>query len=74
MAKQLKISPIPMVISILGVCGLRVFWIYTVFRVYHTPQCLFFSYTVSWVVTFVCQMAAFFLVCRKFPKEENPAA
>ena len=72
--RGLGASVIPMVISILGVCGLRVFWIYTVFRVYHTPQCLFFSYTVSWVVTFVCQMAAFFLVCRKFPKEENPAA
>ena len=72
--RGLGASVIPMVISILGVCGLRVFWVYTVFRVYHTPQCLFFSYTVSWVITFVCQMAAFFLVCRKFPKEENPAA
>lgn len=72
--RGLGASVIPMVISILGVCGLRVFWIYTVFRVYHTPQCLFFSYTVSWVITFVFQMAAFFLVCRKFPKEENPAA
>ena len=72
--RGLGASVVPMVISILGVCGLRVFWVYTVFRVYHTPQCLFFSYTVSWVITFVCQMAAFFLVCRKFPKEENPAA
>lgn len=72
--RGLGASVIPMVISILGVCGLRVFWVYTVFRVYHTPQCLFFSYTVSWVITFVFQMAAFFLVCRKFPKEKNPAA
>lgn len=72
--RGLGASVIPMVISILGVCGLRVFWVYTVFQAYHTPQCLFFSYTVSWVITFVCQMAAFFLVCRKFPKEENPAA
>ena len=72
--RGLGASVIPMVISILGVCGLRVFWIYTVFRVYHTPQCLFLSYTVSWVITLIFQMAAFFLVCRKFPKEENPAA
>ena len=28
---------------------------------------------VSWVITFLFQIAAFFLVCRKFPKEENPA-
>ena len=72
--RGLGASVVPMVISILGVCAFRVFWIYTVFQVYHTPQCLFFSYTVSWIITFLCQMAAFFLVCRKFPKDENPAA
>ena len=72
--RGLGASVVPMVISVLGVCGLRIFWIYTVFQVYHTPQCLFFSYTVSWIVTFLFQIAAFFLVCRKFPKEENPAA
>ena len=72
--RGLGASVVPMVISILGVCAFRVFWIYTVFQVYHTPQCLFFSYAVSWIITFLCQMAAFFLVCRKFPKDENPAA
>lgn len=74
--RGLGASVIPMVISILGICGLRIFWIYTIFQIpkYHTPQCLFFSYTVTWVVTFLCQMAAFLRVCRKFPKETNPAA
>ena len=67
--RGLGASLIPMIISILGVCGLRIFWIYTIFQVYHTPQCLFFSYTVSWVITFLFQITAFFLVCRKFPKE-----
>ena len=72
--RGLGASVVPMIISVLGVCGLRIFWIYTVFQVYHTPQCLFFSYTVSWIVTFLFQIAAFYIVCRKFPKEENPAA
>ena len=72
--RGLGASVVPMVISVLGVCGLRIFWIYTVFQVYHTPQCLFFSYTVSWIVTFLFQIAAFFLVCRGFPKETDPAA
>ena len=73
--RGLGASFVPMVISVLGICGLRIFWIYTIFQIprYHTPQCLFFSYTVSWIVTFLFQMAAFLLVCRKFPKEENPA-
>ena len=72
--RGLGASVVPMIISVLGVCGLRIFWIYTVFQVYHTPECLFFSYTVSWIVTFLFQIAAFYIVCRKFPKEENPAA
>ena len=67
--RGLGASVVPMIISVLGVCGLRIFWIYTVFQVYHTPECLFFSYTVSWVITFLFQLAAFFLVCRRFPKE-----
>lgn len=70
--RGLGASVVPMVISVLGVCGLRIFWIYTVFQVYRTPECLFFSYTVSWVITFLFQMAAFYIVCRKFPKEEYP--
>lgn len=57
----------PMVISILGVCGLRILWIYTIFRVprFHTPQCLFFSYLLSWVVTFLIEMLVFFRVYRR---------
>lgn len=56
----------PMVISILGVCGIRIFWIYTIFIIprFHTPECLFFSYTVSWVTTFIIQIIAFFIVYR----------
>ena len=61
----------PMVISILGVCGLRIGWIYSIFQIpeFHTPECLYFSYTVSWTITFLCQMAAFIIVYRKHGKE-----
>ena len=64
-------SFIPMVISVLGVCGIRIGWIYTIFQIpqFHTPQCLYISYPVSWTVTFLFQMAAFFLVFRKLKKE-----
>ena len=63
-------SMAPMIISVLGVCGIRMAWIATVFQIpeYHTPQCLYFSYTVSWVVTFLCQMVAFMIVFRKYRK------
>lgn len=71
--RGLGASLTPMVISVLGVCGLRIFWIYSIFRVpqFHTPQCLYFSYTVSWVVTFLCQMLALFTVLRKLTKPQT---
>lgn len=57
----------PMLISVLGVCGFRVLWIYTIFQMpaYHTPQCLYISYAVSWILTFLCQMAAFIVFFRR---------
>ncbi len=60
----------PMIISVLGICGLRIVWIYTIFQVpgFHTPQCLYFSYLVSWIITFLIQMAAFIKVYRKAEK------
>ena len=64
-------SFIPMVISVLGVCGIRIGWIYTIFQIprFHTPQCLYLSYPVSWTITFLFQMAAFLMVYRKQKQE-----
>ena len=60
-------SFIPMVISVLGVCGIRIGWICTIFQIprFHTPQSLYISYPVSWTITFVFQMIAFFFVYRR---------
>ena len=69
--RGLGASFVPMVISILGVCGMRIGWIYTIFQIpeFHTPQCLYFSYTVSWTMTFLFQMVAFIIVYRKHTRE-----
>lgn len=60
-------SILPMLISVLGVCGLRICWIYTIFQIpqFHTPQLLFASYSISWTITFLCQITAFVLIYRK---------
>lgn len=67
-------SVVPMIISVLGVCGIRILWIYTIFQIpqYHTPQCLYISYTVSWVATFVCQLIAFLIVFRRKTQQLEP--
>jgi Na+-driven multidrug efflux pump len=66
-------STVPMIISVLGVCGIRILWVYTIFQIpqYHTPESLFFSYPVSWIVTSLAQFIAFFIVLRKKEKITN---
>ena len=63
-------SFVPMLISVLGVCGIRIGWIYTIFQIpqFHTPQWLYASYPISWAITFLCQMAAFVVVYKKHAK------
>ena len=60
-------SFISMVISVLGVCGIRIMWIYTIFQIpqYHTQECLFLSYTFSWLTTFLIQLIAFIIIFKK---------
>ena len=69
--RGLGVSFIPMLISVLGVCGIRIAWVTTIFQIpaFHTPQWLYFSYIVSWTVTLICQTTAFLLVYRKFRRQ-----
>jgi Na+-driven multidrug efflux pump len=57
----------PMLISIMGVCGIRIMWIYTVFQIpqFHTPECLYISYLISWLGTFIFQTIAFIIIYKK---------
>lgn len=68
-------SLVPMLISVIGVCGFRIGWIMTVFQIpeYHTLESLYFSYPLSWTVTFLVQFAAFVFVFRKRVKRETQA-
>lgn len=57
----------PMIVSILGVCAFRVGWIYTVFQIpqFHTPESLYISYPISWIITFAAQLIVCLWVYRK---------
>lgn len=58
-------SLVPMFVSLAGVCGFRVVWIFTYFRAHHTLSMLFVSYPISWSVTFAAHLAVYFLWARK---------
>ncbi|MBQ8910155.1 MAG: MATE family efflux transporter [Oscillospiraceae bacterium] len=58
-------STVPMVVSILGACGLRVLWVVTVFRQYQTLDSLFVVFPVSWIVTILALVVCFVIVWKK---------
>ena len=66
----------PLIITVLGVCVMRVVWIYTVFRIpaYHTLSCLYVSYPISWVLTLLAQIVGYLLVARRLKRRLTPAA
>ena len=63
-------STVPMVVTIIGACGLRIVWIYTIFQnAAHLPVddrigVLFTVFPVSWIVT-ICALGVCFLVIWK---------
>ena len=63
-------SFMPMIVSLVGVCGLRILWIFSVFRIeqFHTIQTLYVSYPISWLITFLVQMTCFIIIRRRLEK------
>ena len=60
-------SLLPMIVSVLGICVFRVFWIFAVFGQpkYHTLECLYLSYAISWIITFAAEITIFIVLNRK---------
>lgn len=69
--RGMGVSFAPMIISVLGVCGIRIGWIYTIFQIpeFHTPEYLYMSYAISWGVTFAAQTIAYFITYNKKKKQ-----
>ena len=64
-------SFVPMIISLIGACGLRVVWVYTVFKVWNTQRSLYLSYPISWALTFAALFIYSFIVRRSLTKEDR---
>lgn len=58
-------SIMPMIVSLLGSCALRVIWIFTIFAMYHTFEILFLVYSVSWTVTAISHFVCFEVAYRR---------
>ncbi len=57
----------PMIVSLVGACGLRLIWIATVFQMeaFHSIKMVYITYPISWFLTFIAHVICFVLVRRK---------
>ena len=69
--RGLGYSIAPTIVSLTGACGLRILWIYTVFRMNHTLFTLYLSYPISWLVTFSVHMICFFFFYRAWKNGDS---
>lgn len=54
-------SVMPMIVSLMGACVLRLVWLATVFQIprYHTPECVYWSYPISWLITLAVHVVCY---------------
>ena len=57
-------SVVPMIVSLVGSCALRLLWVATIFQLNRTPEMLYLSYPVNWAITAATHFV-FFLFIRK---------
>ena len=58
-------SIMPMLVSLTGACAFRVIWIFTIFQMDRTLDCLYISYPISWVLTAGVHLICYFAVRKK---------
>lgn len=70
-------STMPMIVSIVGVCGFRIFWILAIFYQLtdftNTTDLnyLYVSYPISWIITFTTHLICYLVVSKKIFKSYN---
>ncbi len=59
----------PMLVSLIGACGIRIFWVFFILPLDRTLINLYWSYPVSWAVTFFAQFIMFFILKNRIVKK-----
>ena len=67
--RGLGYSVLPMVVSLIGSCLLRLVWIATIFQLNRTPFMLYISYPISWILTAAVHLTCLLIVRRRLRKK-----
>ncbi len=62
--RGLGYSFVPMTVSVIGICALRLIWLATVFQIdaYHKIETIYFTYPLSWIVTLTAHFISFIII------------
>lgn len=73
MLRGLGYAIIPMVVSLIGACGLRLLWIATVFQIpqFHNVFTVYLSYPISWAITLMTHSICFAVIWKKIKKQNK---
>lgn len=63
--RGLGYSFVPASVCVIGICGIRILWIYTAFQKIATFKGLMMVYPISWIVTMVAIVVSYFVVRKK---------
>ena len=68
--RGLGYSFVPMLVSLCGVCGIRLAWLFTVFESpkYHVIETVYISYPISWFITFSIHFISYIVIKRKLDR------
>lgn len=60
-------SLMPVISSLCGACLFRIIWLFTIFQIpqFHTPFCIYITYPISWILTFVANVVFYNKFIRK---------
>lgn len=66
-------SIMPMIVSLIGACGLRIVWLETIFKIerFHTIQTVYTSYPVTWIITIIVHILCFIWAMNKINKSQQ---
>jgi len=55
----------PMIVSVMGACVFRLFWIFAIFPFDPTLTNLYISYPISWIITLAAHLTCYYLIKKK---------
>ena len=71
--RGLGYSFVPMIVSLCGVCGIRLVWLFTIFEMpeYHKIEMVYISYPISWLATFAIHFTSYLVIKHKLNRRVN---